>query len=221
MLDRSSPDPPAAKDAPPAETRANARPARDRILTVAADLFHARGIHAVGLDEILERSGTGKSQLYHYFGSKDGLVRAVVERHARLLEEQALPGTGPIGSFPDLVAWFDGFLDHLRAHGTERTCPMATIAAGLDPSGDELLSTIAAIFDRARERIRSYFEALATQGRLSEGTDPGACADLCLTTMQGGLVLARVHGSVEPFERAARLVLVSLRGRIEDPDRPA
>jgi AcrR family transcriptional regulator len=40
---------------------------KDRILAVALDLFHENGINATSVDDILEASGTGKSQFYYYF----------------------------------------------------------------------------------------------------------------------------------------------------------
>jgi len=44
----------------------------------AADLVYDRGVAGTSLDEVLAASRTSKSQLYHYFADKDGLVRAVI-----------------------------------------------------------------------------------------------------------------------------------------------
>jgi AcrR family transcriptional regulator len=49
-------------------------PAGRRILTAAEELFYDRGITAVGVDLIAERSGVTKRTLYNQFGSKDHLV---------------------------------------------------------------------------------------------------------------------------------------------------
>jgi AcrR family transcriptional regulator len=59
-------------------------PARDRLLDTADRLFYAEGIHAVGIDRVLEESGVAKGSLYYNFGGKDDLVRAYLDnRHAR------------------------------------------------------------------------------------------------------------------------------------------
>ncbi|MCA9399346.1 MAG: TetR/AcrR family transcriptional regulator [Candidatus Omnitrophica bacterium] len=47
---------------------------RERMLRTAFDLFHQKGVNATSVDEVLEKSGTGKSQFYYYFKSKEGLV---------------------------------------------------------------------------------------------------------------------------------------------------
>ncbi|MEU3740047.1 TetR family transcriptional regulator [Streptomyces sp. NPDC032198] len=51
-------------------------PAGRRILAAAEELFYRRGITAVGVDLIAERSGVTKRTLYNQFGSKDHLVAA-------------------------------------------------------------------------------------------------------------------------------------------------
>src|SRR5579864_1807690 len=59
----------------PAHRDVSASP-RDRILSVAGDLFYAHGINAIGLDTIVAQSGAAKTTLYANFGSKDELVAA-------------------------------------------------------------------------------------------------------------------------------------------------
>lgn len=51
-------------------------PAGRRIVAAAEELFYNRGITAVGVDLIAERSGVTKRTLYNQFGSKDHLVAA-------------------------------------------------------------------------------------------------------------------------------------------------
>jgi AcrR family transcriptional regulator len=51
-------------------------PAGHRIVAAAEELFYNRGITAVGVDLIAERSGVTKRTLYNQFGSKDHLVAA-------------------------------------------------------------------------------------------------------------------------------------------------
>jgi AcrR family transcriptional regulator len=56
-------------------SRQAARPvARDRILEAAYELFARQGIQAIGVDEIIRRSGVAKATFYHHFASKDDLV---------------------------------------------------------------------------------------------------------------------------------------------------
>ena len=51
-----------------------------RILDAARRIFATRGIDGARVDAIAARAGTNKRMLYHYFGSKDGLFRAVLRQ---------------------------------------------------------------------------------------------------------------------------------------------
>jgi AcrR family transcriptional regulator len=55
---------------------------RDRILTAALPLFYERGIQNVGMAELVEAAGCGKSALYREFPGKDALVLGYLERIA-------------------------------------------------------------------------------------------------------------------------------------------
>jgi AcrR family transcriptional regulator len=50
--------------------------ARERILATANELFYREGIHATGVDTVVERSGVSKTSLYRVFRSKDELIAA-------------------------------------------------------------------------------------------------------------------------------------------------
>ncbi len=48
-------------------------------INAAGELFATRGIDAVPVKEIARRAGIDASMIKYYFGSKDGLVKAVIE----------------------------------------------------------------------------------------------------------------------------------------------
>ncbi|MCA8962100.1 MAG: TetR/AcrR family transcriptional regulator, partial [Planctomycetes bacterium] len=194
--------------------RAPSRPtesARRRLLDAAFELFHDRGVSATSVDEILTRSETGKSQFYHYFGSKDGLIQAVVEDFQAKLVSGGLPGTRPLESIDDLEGWFDDFLGYQRDTGCARFCPMATIASGLLPEQEPIRALIADGFGRARGHLEALFAKLAEDGTLPADTDAIALADFCLTIMQGGLMLSRVRHDIAPFEHAVAHAMSHVR----------
>jgi AcrR family transcriptional regulator len=51
---------------------------REKLLACALDLFEARGFDAVGVQEVASAAGLKKPTLYHYFGSKSGLLRTLL-----------------------------------------------------------------------------------------------------------------------------------------------
>lgn len=68
---------------------------REKILTCALELFYEKGYDAVGIQEICQRAGITKPTLYHYFGSKYGLLEVLLEQEfsgflSRLSEESCV-----------------------------------------------------------------------------------------------------------------------------------
>jgi AcrR family transcriptional regulator len=64
------------------------RPARERLLAAADELFYREGIHSVGIDRIIEEAGVAKASLYKSFRSKDELVAAYLESRRRRVTDR-------------------------------------------------------------------------------------------------------------------------------------
>jgi AcrR family transcriptional regulator len=62
------------------EQERSSRGARERILAAAYELFSRKGVRAVGIDEIIVRSGVARMTLYRHFASKEDLALAFLER---------------------------------------------------------------------------------------------------------------------------------------------
>src|ERR1700694_217411 len=98
--------------------RATPRPTaspRDRLIEAATRLLWRYGANSVGVDAIVEAAGTAKTTLYKVFGSKDGLVEAVLQREGQTWRTWFLAEIdGPGGSArerlarigPTLKLWF-------------------------------------------------------------------------------------------------------------------
>jgi TetR/AcrR family transcriptional regulator, transcriptional repressor for nem operon len=185
--------------------------ARTRILDAAGQLFHARGVSATGIDQILAASRTGKGQFYHYFRSKDDLVLQVMRHFRSKLASGQIPLKQDLATGKDLEEWFAFFLKAQADNRCARSCPIGTIAGELtDPDGP-LRDEARAIFEGSREPLVRLFTSLRAQGRLKRSVDPRALADFCFTIMQGGLLVGKVERRTEPFENAVRHALAYVR----------
>ena len=60
---------------------------KEKILETALDLFYAKGYDAVGVQEIAEKSGVTKPTLYHYYGSKYGLLESLIKTYYEEFEK--------------------------------------------------------------------------------------------------------------------------------------
>ena len=83
---------------------------RQRLLLAAHEEFTARGIAGARVDRIASAANANKAQIYHYFGDKDGLFDAVLERST----EQAV-GAVPIDA-EDLPGYAARLFDYHFEH---------------------------------------------------------------------------------------------------------
>jgi AcrR family transcriptional regulator len=114
-------------------------PPRDRLIEAATRLFCRYGVNSVGVDAIVQAADTAKTTLYKVFGSKDGLVEAVLEREGRawrawFLGEIDGPGGAPRDRLrriaPALKIWF--------ARDDFYGCPFINAVAESDKANDRM-----------------------------------------------------------------------------------
>src|SRR3954452_23233190 len=96
------------------------RQVREKQMIEAAEhAFAERGFHAASVDAIAEASGISKPMVYSYFGSKEGLYRACMQRARARLIDTLRAGVDTTAA-PDQQLWHGllavfGFVERERA----------------------------------------------------------------------------------------------------------
>jgi AcrR family transcriptional regulator len=145
------------------------------VLDTAARLFYARGVHEVGMDELIRATGLGKATVYRLYATKDALVAAYLHRLAATIgaaigREAERHGGDPAGA---LLAIVDAIQADLRRPGF-RGCPFnnASIEFG-DPRHPARIEARA-----YREHLRAALTGLAIE--LAGGRGPALGAQLAV-----------------------------------------
>jgi len=60
---------------------------KEKLIEVALDLFAAKGFRGTSIRNIASAMGMSISNIYHYFGNKEGLLLAILERSSKGLVE--------------------------------------------------------------------------------------------------------------------------------------
>jgi AcrR family transcriptional regulator len=111
--------------------RLSRRDREQQLLAVAEEVFASVGVQAASMDEIAERAGISKPVVYDHFGSKDGLLAAVVESIGERLHEVTLAATATAPT-PEraLSAGLTAYFEFAEAHaGKWRTMMRETTAS--------------------------------------------------------------------------------------------
>ena len=97
---------------------------RERIVEVAAALMYSGGVAGTSWEDVQKGAGVSASQLNHYFGDKQGLVRAVIAHQTRALLESQQPHLASLDSLEALQAWRDLLVDGRRQIQCQGGCPL-------------------------------------------------------------------------------------------------
>lgn len=187
------------------------RASRERILTAAAQLFHERGVHATSVDEVLAASGTGKSQLYHYFPSKAEMVRAVLAYQLDRLMVVQRPLFERLDTWEGIEDWFAFVLDFHRSRDLLGGCPIGSLAAEMADWDDELRVALARTFTEWESYLARGLEAMRSRGDLRPDARPEVLAETTLAMMQGGILMATTKKDLGTLEVTLGGVLTYLR----------
>jgi TetR/AcrR family transcriptional regulator, transcriptional repressor for nem operon len=173
---------------------------RDRVLTAAMQLFAAKGYQSTSIADILQAADAHSGSLYHFFPTKQHVLLAVLERYRDGIEPMLLVRAWDKTADPieRVFALLASYRRALASSDCTYGCPIGSLALELhepDPAVRELL---AVNFDGWVGHVRACFDA--ARKRLPRGTDTGRLATLVLTTMEGGVMLARTHRSLDAFD---------------------
>lgn len=181
--------------------------ARARIIEAASRLVAEHGVAGTRLEDVMEASGTSKSQIYHYFANRQALMCAVVEVRSRRVLEFQSSSLEAIRTVKDLRAWRDKIVAINRRNGSVGGCPMGSLASELADRSERAREILVAGFDLWRSYMSNAFKAMQSGGELSMSANADALAIRFITALQGGLLMAQATRSTVPLEAALDMAL--------------
>ena len=183
-------------------------PTRDRLIDSARHLFWERGYAGTSMADLLAHANVNSGSFYHFFESKEALLREVLTGYLHVLRPVIVAPA--LASTPDPVerifAILSGYRGRILSTNCQYGCPLGRLALEIDPENrpahklinENFSAWIAAVQECIAECV------LALSPRLRRSIEPHALATFVLTTMEGGVMLSRSAGSVEPFDAAVR-----------------
>ncbi len=184
------------------------RESREAIVRAAAQLMYERGVRATSVDDVLLAAGAGKSQLYHYFETKEDLAAAVLDHQlGQVLEHQA---NFRLETWRGVQAWFAALLERQEERAC-RGCPVGSLAAEMSAVSDELAARVAESFARWRSALAEAFAEMQRNGRLAPQARSEVLATVTLAQIQGGYLLSAASQDLEPMKEALHAAYATLR----------
>lgn len=197
-----------AKSAP---TTAKGRATRARVLAAATELVRERGSAGTSLDDVRERAGVSKSQLYHYFEDRDDLLRAVVGATADTVLAAQASHLDRLDSSAAIEAWFAKLVALQRERRARGGCPIGSLVGQLAERDEGARDALAEAFARWQGFLADGLARMRDRGELRADADPARLAGQAMAALQGGLLLTQVRRDPQQLRAALDGALVVLR----------
>src|SRR5438270_4060945 len=160
---------------------------RDRLIDSARYLFWERGFAGTSMSDLLAHAGVNSGSFYHFFESKEALLKAVLETYLTGLRPQIVEPAYASTSDPidRIFAILAGYRLRILATNCQYGCPLGRLALEIDPENRPAHTLMAENFRAWIGAVRDCLEQ--ARDRLPPDTDTEALATLVLAVMEGGV----------------------------------
>lgn len=164
---------------------------RSEIVDCAKQLFYEHGFEGTSFSDIVEASGLFRGNIYHYFKSKDEILKAVIERHLKdyraLLDTWDKENDDP----KNRLIFFVDMITGRKAELVEYGCPIGSLNVELAKDRRDLQQAASALFDLFRSWLSGCFQ------QMGKGAESDSLALHLLGRAQGIAVISHVYRDVK------------------------
>lgn len=184
----------------------NRRGARSReaVLDAAERLMAEHGYEAATVAALVEEAGVPPSSIYHYFGSKEGVLLAVMERGAeRFFEALPVPERRLGSQVAHLRALVEAVCTSLERNPDFLRILVVIATQPVSAEGDEVHRVVDRVREMALSRLREQMEIVF--GVDAGGGAPDQLARFALVAFDGAFVASQASREVHLRELLSQL----------------
>src|SRR5579872_3608700 len=152
-------------------THPPARDTRDRLIESARFLFWERGYAGTSMADLLAHAQVNSGSFYHFFESKEALLRAVLESYLGALRPMVVDPAFATTDDPlaRIFAILAGYRERILQTECRYGCPLGRLALEIDPENRPAHKLIADNFQGWIIAVRECLEG--ARPRLPKSTD--------------------------------------------------
>jgi TetR/AcrR family transcriptional repressor of nem operon len=181
----------------------------ERILDISERLVQTRGFNAFSYADVSKALGIRKASLHHHFATKAALGAALLARYrASFRDALARIERSRRGTLPRLKAYVALYGAVLRRN---RMCMCGMLASDLATLPRPMRDAVAAFFAENEAWLTRVLEDGRRRGELRFTGGAASLAGLFVSSLEGGMLLARGSGRAQAFDAVARRLLAGVR----------
>src|SRR5450830_1532472 len=184
------------------------------ILQAGKNLVSQKGFTGVGLNELLAAADIPKGSFYHYFGSKEGYGRELIEQYVAsylaVLEHTFAEGQG--NARERLLTYWGHWIETQCCEMTEHKCLVVKLSAEVADLSDDMRIALYEGTKSIMTRIGAVIQEGIDEGSLHTALEPAKTAQMLYQLWLGASLISKLSKGRDALEGAmdvTRRVLVA------------
>ena len=181
---------------------------REEIIRKGAELIHAQGFNATGLQQILQAAGIPKGSFYFYFKSKEDFGLEIINYFSaiisaiftRYLSDKKIP---PLKRLEKLFEFFEAAF---QKSGYALGCPIGNLSLELADTNERLRLQLIGVIETLIAQIKLCLQEAKREKSIPASLNTADTARFIFHGFEGAILHMKVVKSIEPF-RAFRSYL--------------
>jgi TetR/AcrR family transcriptional repressor of nem operon len=174
---------------------------REEIISKGAELIHAQGFKATGLQQILQTAGIPKGSFYFYFKSKEDFGLEIIDYFnaiisgilKRYLSDKKIP---PLKRMEKLFEYFEAAF---QKSGYALGCPIGNLSLELADTNERLRVHLAGVIEMLIAQIELCLQEAKCDKSLPASLNTADAARFIFHGFEGSVLHMKVVKSIEPF----------------------
>ena len=193
---------------------------REEIIRKGAELIHAQGYNATGIQQILQASGIPKGSFYFYFRSKEDFGLEIIDHFTsiisnifmRYLSDSKMP---PMRRLEKLFEYYESTF---QKTGGSRGCPIGNLSLELADGNDRLREHLKTVIETLISHIESCLQEAKRDKSIPAGLNTADAARFIFHGFEGAILHMKVVKSTEPFRTFRRYLREYLKIKKSNKD---
>lgn len=186
---------------------------REKLIEATIELMSARGFEPMGIQSILQSSGVSKSNFYYHFKSKEDLCLAALDAMAgHFFGEIVDPVLQNKSLSPRkrLEKLFKNMSDVMETACCARGCPFVNLATETSDYIPAFRERISQFYDQYQQKLVACIQEGIEEGEFRKDLSPSHAAQLVLASVNGTIVLTKVHKKPQVMKENIRSLMALL-----------
>ncbi|WII71092.1 TetR/AcrR family transcriptional regulator [Bdellovibrio sp. 22V] len=177
---------------------------RSRALSLARNYLQTLGFNGFSFQTIADSLGIRKASLHYYFASKEDMGLAVLEDYAKAYTDWSLK-VADLPAAKRIEKMFEMF--NKMAADNSKICPLGALCSDYNTLPKGIRKKVLEFHILQRKWLIKTLKQGIEEKSIRKDVNLEATADLLLTSIQGGLLVARLRGEAETFKNANKALM--------------